>query len=379
MSSSFTIIADDHALAELCVDLQLQEALALDTEFIRTRTYYPKLALLQVGSTRHTWLIDPLAINDMAPFLAVLENPDVCKVIHSCSEDLEALHHAYGCLPKNLVDSQIAAAFAGEGWGMGYQRMVEALLAVQLSKDETRSDWMQRPLGEKQLAYAAADVEYLLPCFAHLKQRLELQQRWSWCTEHCAQMLADSFNADANKRYYLRIKTAWQLDRQQLQVLQMLAQWREHTAQEKDVPRGYIIEDAVLAAIAKSLPATMSELSDIPKFQPKAIRKYGDLLLDLIQQARSIAKEHWPERLPRPLPMKAGKKSKALRELVQGIAHRENIAAELLLRKSDVSTILRQQFNTRSLRPRDVLPSDWPEWRVDLVGKPILEWLEENG
>lgn len=376
---SYTIIADDHALAELCVDLQLQETIALDTEFIRTRTYYPKLALLQLGTAERAWLVDPLAISDASPLIALLENPDVCKVIHSCSEDLETLQHAYACVPKNLIDTQIAAAFAGEGWGMGYQRMVETLLGVELSKGETRSDWLQRPLDEKQLAYAAADVEHLIPCFSQLQQRLHQQQRWRWCVTHCEQILADSFNPDANSRYYLRVKSAWQLDRQQMQLLKLLCQWREQMAQEKDVPRGYVIEDNSLLTMAKSAPQSIGELSEIPKLHPKAIRRYGETLLALVQQARSTPREQWPERLPRPLPLKASKKSKDLRALVNHIALRENIAVELLLRKSDLAYILRQNFQSGSITAEEVLPDDWPQWRIDLLAETIMSWLAENG
>lgn len=375
---SYTIIADDQALSELCIDLQLQEVIALDTEFIRTRTYYPKLALLQLGTAQHTWLVDPLAISDAAPLIALLENPDVCKVIHSCSEDLETLQHAYGCLPKNLIDTQIAAAFAGEGWGMGYQRMVENLLGVQLSKDVTRSDWLQRPLDDKQLDYAAADVAHLIPCFLQIQQRLLQQQRWQWCVDYCVQMLADSVNPNANSSYYLRVKSAWQLDRQQLKVLQVLTQWREQMAQEKDVPRGYVIEDNCLLTMAKSLPETVAQLGDIPKLHPKAIRRYGEALLAMIQQTRNTPKAECPARLPRPLPLKAGKKSKALRALVNHIAQRENIAVELLLRKADVAYIMRQHFNSGDPSAEDVLPNDWPEWRIDLLGEAVMRWLEDN-
>ena len=161
-------VKDNQSLVELCEQLQQSEILAVDTEFVRTRTLYPKLGLLQVSNGKVIALIDPITIDDLSPFWQLLTNGNILKVLHACSEDLEVFLHSGQCKPANLIDSQIMMAFLGHGISLGYAGMVKYYLEIELDKSESRTDWTKRPLTEKQLTYAGADVEYLYQLFPTL-------------------------------------------------------------------------------------------------------------------------------------------------------------------------------------------------------------------
>ncbi|MFT6202246.1 MAG: ribonuclease D, partial [Candidatus Endobugula sp.] len=230
-------IDTDAALAKLCEQLSQQSAIALDTEFVRTRTYYPHIGLLQIADAHGVYLIDPLAITKTQPMADVLTNPNVVKVVHACSEDLEVFRHAFGVFPESLFDTQVAAGFAGFGSSIGYANLMREMKQIDIPKQETRSDWLQRPLSDAQLRYAALDVEYLLEIHRELSATLQAQQRAEWVQSDCQRMIDKLRNTDHEDIYYQRIKTAWKLEADQLTVLANICRWREVEAKQQDVPR----------------------------------------------------------------------------------------------------------------------------------------------
>lgn len=170
-------IRDDASLAQQCREWRTQPYLALDTEFMRVDTFYPAAGLVQVGDGRQEWLIDPLLIQDWSPFAELLEDERVVKVLHACSEDLEVFLRLTGSLPVPLFDTQLAAAYLGMAHSMGYSKLVKEVLDIDLPKDETRSDWLQRPLTEMQMRYAADDVQHLAQVYLALDARLSEEKR----------------------------------------------------------------------------------------------------------------------------------------------------------------------------------------------------------
>ena len=208
------------------------DALAVDTEFARFNTYYPNVGLIQLGTTEACFLVDPLTIDDLSPLKLILAEPSILKVFHACSEDLEVFQHAMGLIPSPIFDTQISAALMGVGFSMSYQRLVEHYLDIILSKEETRSDWLQRPLTAKQLDYAALDVVHLYEVYQMQVEELASADRLYWLMEECARLGLDIPTMVDPDEWYKKIKGTARLSRQQLNVVKVLCAWREITARE---------------------------------------------------------------------------------------------------------------------------------------------------
>ncbi|RMV93581.1 ribonuclease D, partial [Pseudomonas coronafaciens] len=246
-------IRDDDSLALYCAQWQSLPFVALDTEFMRVDTFYPIAALLQIGDGKSAWLIDPLLINDWRPLSALLENPDVIKVVHACSEDLEVLLRLTGSLPVPLFDTQLAAAYLNLGFSMGYSRLVQEVLDIDLPKGETRSDWLQRPLSETQISYAAEDAVHLAELFAILRPRLS-DDKYAWLLDDGAELVANLRREVDPYEVYRDAKLAWKLSRAQLAVLRELCAWREREARARNLPRNRIVREHSLWPLAKTQP-----------------------------------------------------------------------------------------------------------------------------
>lgn len=361
----------DATLQRLCEQWSRCDMLALDTEFIRTDTFYPIGALIQVSDGEGCFLLDPLTIDDFTPFSALLADTSIVKVLHSCSEDLEVFERLFGVLPRPLIDTQIAAGLDGIGFSVGYQRMTEELLQIHVPKGETRSNWLRRPLSESQVHYAALDVAYLPEMYQRLQDSLEQKGRFGWLQEECALMVERYANAESHLNYYKKVKSAWKLSPVQLMVLQSLTQWRELSAQERDMPRGRVLKDRCCFDIARSLPGNISELSAIEEIGPKLVRHNGDMILDLVHQAQAMDAELLPKALPKPLPPETGSILKTLKAHVRHRAEQLQLAPELLAKKRDYEELLRSGSRGANYQ----LPASLSGWRKAVVGDELLELL----
>lgn len=344
--------------------------LALDTEFMRTDTFFPRLALVQVSSDDEVWLVDPLAMDDLAPLAELLAAPDVIKVLHSCSEDLEVFQHALGCRPAPLYDTQVAAALTGHGFSLGYGALVQHLLNVELDKQETRSDWLRRPLTNAQLAYAAADVHYLLPIYRQLADAAEEQGKDTWVAQEMERLLAQAAAVIPPREQYRRVKGAGRLKRVELAALRELAAWREEQARVGDRPRGHVVNDAELLALATARPGDRAALAAVAELRPRVIREQGDQLLAVLAAAARVAPADYPE------PLDQGPPERSVRDLIRACrdwltqrAVALQVAPEMLARRSDLEALARSwQAGEVSLPP--ALASGW---RRDVVGAELLD------
>lgn len=369
----YRFIDSDALLKERCAHWLTCDMLALDTEFIRVDTFYPKAALIQVQDDQGCWLIDPLAIRDWQPLTAVLESDAVLKVLHACSEDLDVFSKLTGALPKPMMDTQVALAFLGETLSVGYQRMVENWLNITLQKEETRSDWLQRPLTDSQCAYAAADVFYLYQIWPKIEQKLNEQNRMQWCLEECAQIVRLAEQAPDDEFYFLRVKQAWKLNQEQLAVLQVLAAWREQEVRERNIPRGRLVSDNLLWLIAMKLPANRMELSRIEGIRHGTIKKDGDDILELVDIARNRAQAMWPASLPSPIGHPYREWSKAMKKTVREAAEANNLPPELLVKKRQLEQVL-----NRAIRGElNYIPDEWKGWREAIIGQPLIDLLDK--
>lgn len=363
-------ILDDASLARHCADWRQLPFVAVDTEFVRVDTFYPQAGLVQVGDGRSAYLIDPLQIRDWQPLAGLLEDPAVVKVLHACSEDLEVLQRLTGSLPQPLFDTQLAAAYLNLGFSMGYSRLVKDVLGVELPKGETRSDWLQRPLSELQVRYAAEDAVHLAEVYVALAQRLSDEKR-AWVLEDGAELIANLRREVPPEELYQEGKQAWRLSRQQLAVLRALYAWREREARRRDLPRNRILRENSLWPLARFQPDNLASLGRIDDMHPRTVRQDGETLLRLIKEAAATPPESWPEPLPEPLPLEASSLLKKLRKVGQAEAERLQIAPELVLRKKTLEALLKSGYPNGPYQ----LPDSLRGWRRQRMGQALLDRL----
>ncbi|AAY90778.1 ribonuclease D [Pseudomonas protegens] len=367
-------IRDNDSLGQLCAQWQQLPFVALDTEFMRVDTFYPIAALLQIGDGQRAYLIDPLTIDNWQPLAALLENPAVVKVVHACSEDLEVLLRLTGSLPAPLFDTQLAAAYLNLGFSMGYSRLVQEVLGIDLPKGETRSDWLQRPLSETQVSYAAEDAVHLAQVFTELRPRLS-EDKYRWVLEDGAELVANLRREVDPYEVYREAKLAWKLSRAQLAVLRELCAWREREARARNLPRNRIVREHALWPLAKTQPDNLSALAKIEDMHPRTVRQDGEFLLDLIKRTASVGPDQWPPAVPEPLPIEAAALLKRLKAVGQAQAERLGIAPEVMLRKKTLESLLKSGFPNGPYQ----LPDSLRGWRRELMGQALLDSLATAG
>jgi len=367
-------IRDDQALAAHCAAWQALPFIALDTEFVRVDTFYPKVGLLQVSDGHTAYLIDPLGISAWAPLAELLAAPGVVKVLHACSEDLEVLARLTGQLPTPLFDTQLAAAYLGLGFSMGSSRLVQEVLGIELPKGETRSDWLQRPLSELQVSYAAEDALHLAEVYQALRPRLS-DERFAWVLDDGHELVAQWGREVDPRELYRDARLGWKLTPVQLAVLRELYAWREEQARLRDVPRNRVVKEQTLWPLARFQPNNLSALAKIDEMHPRTIRQDGETLLELIHQAAHTPEAELPAPLPEPLPMEASGVLKQLRAVGQAEAERLGIAPELVLRKKVLEALLRSGFPNGPY----TLPDSLRGWRRERLGQALLDSLASAG
>lgn len=364
-------ITTDQQLAACCQRWLQEPWLALDTEFVRVSTFYPQAGLVQVADSGQCYLIDPLTIGNWQPLAEVFRCATVIKLFHACAEDLEVCRRLTGELPSPLVDTQLAAALVGMGSSLGFRKLVDLLLGVEIAKEETRSNWLQRPLSADQIRYAVADVFYLYQLYPLLDQKLRELQRYEWLVEDCARILSEFGQTDNPADYYRRVKLAWRLRPQEQYILQQLAIWREGQARLRDVPRAKVVEDNSLWNMARYKPSNREQLAR-SGLRHEVMRNDSAVLLQIIRDAAQADRSCWPQVLEHPLSPEAGAWLKHTKELVTSIAASLNIPPEILTRKKALEALIRS-----GERGCWQLPEALTGWRQVTIGEPLLALLNE--
>jgi len=376
LSAAPRLIDSASRLRQACERWRQAPALGLDTEFVRERTFYPALGLIQVSDGSENHLVDPLAIADLAPLEGVLQHPRVVKILHSPSEDLEVFFHRFGELPRPIFDTQIAAALVGLGFGVGYRHLVRELLAVELPKDETRTDWLRRPLRPAQQEYAALDVAYLPAIHELLGEQLRRLGRESWAREEFEGLADTRRFLPEPATIYLKIRQARSLARHQLAVLRDLGSWREIEARRRNLPRNFVIREAALVALARQRPRSLQALSAIPALHPMDIRRHGQTLLNLIERVDQLPPEALPPPLERPVDLSPYRGAiERLRKEVAAVAAELGIPAELLASRKTVEDLVRDVLT--GVEPSESAALDG--WRWQALGDRLLRALADSG
>ena len=372
-------VQDHQSLVELCQQLAKSEILAIDTEFVRTRTLYPKLGLLQVNDGKNLALIDPVAIADLSPFWQLLSDGNICKVLHACSEDLEVFLTAGNCKPVNLIDSQIMMSFLGHGLSMGYAAMINHFTGVELDKSESRTDWTKRPLTDRQLTYAQADVDYLFQVYPELLAKLKASG-WLEAAQQETQLMIDrKFTPIDESTLYRNVKMSWKLNPKQLNSLKFLAQWRYQRAKHRDLPLGFVVKDNTMMAVAKYNPDNLGLMNSIEGAEILDIRHQGKAMLTVLKKANDVDTVDYPDKIAR-LDEYPGYKQifKNVKSFVIKEAELSGLAVENLASKKQINQFLTWYFKLNkdndSRSNIDVLQG----WRLTLFGEKLEVFAANN-
>lgn len=333
-----TLIQDPAALGAALFRLRGATRLALDTEFMRERTYHAQLCLVQIATETDCVLIDPLAGLDLGPLHALLHERSRLKILHAARQDLEVLLQAGGGVPGPIFDTQVAGALLGMPAQVGYAEIVARRLGHSIDKGQTRTDWSRRPLTPAQLAYAADDVRHLLTLHAELQSALEAAGRGEWVAEETAALADPSLYRTDPAQAWRRLKGLSRLAPREQSVARALAEWRERRAIDSDRPRGWILSDEALYAIATRPPESIAGLEVIPSLPPALVRKRGDELLQLVHGALAapVTDPVAPPR--RPLPEEQALAA-ALMSQVREVAATLGIGAEVLGTRRDIEAL----------------------------------------
>jgi len=358
MSSSTALVATRAALEDLIGRLD-GDAIGVDTEFLRERTYRAELCLLQLTSQSGPVCVDPLALGELEPLRHVLGPQGPVKVLHAARQDLEVLAPLVGTIAP-LFDTQIAAALAGFPAQVGYAELVRRLLELELPKGQTRTDWSRRPLSAEQVDYALDDVRYLLPLRERLLEELDRLQRLSWLAEDLLALQDPALITPDPTSAWLRFKGTEGWDEGRLLLLRSLAEWRERRAIARNRPRGWILDDAVLREIVQRVPRDRVQLSHIEAIPEGVVKHSGDDILALLEAARIPEPPPPLPRRERPDPQLVAR-TKRLSQKVQGVAQELNIAPEVLATRKDLEAIARGVEADKVLRG----------WRATLLAETL--------
>ena len=335
------LITTNDALTALCAELSKQRYITVDTEFLREKTFWPQLCLIQTAGDGIEAMIDPLAEDiDLAPFYALLSNPDVLKVMHGCRQDIEIFYHQAEIIPAPLFDTQIAAMVCGFGDAVGYETLIRNTTGGKIDKGSRFTDWSQRPLSENQLTYALADVTHLREAFEYLEQQLNENGRGSWLEEETAILANPEIYAQRPENAWKRMKMQ---DRRPhvVGVLMEVAAWREVEAQSRNVPRNRILKDDALRELALQGPKDKRGLTRL-RAVPKGFEgsRYADPLLEAIARGRKLEKEDMPD-MPRPAVNRPGigPLVDLLKVLLKQRSEETGVAPKLVANVSDLERI----------------------------------------
>ena len=336
------LITSTESLAKLCAELAKDHFVTVDTEFMRETTYWPDLCLIQIAGESAHGLIDPLSSGlDLAPFFDLMNDGNVLKVFHAARQDIEIMVHRAGVVPHPVFDTQIAAMVCGFGDQVGYEAIVRRLAKAQIDKSSRFTDWSRRPLSDKQLAYALADVTHLRVVYEALKAELDKTGREHWLREEM-DILANPATyrtepGDAWRRVKVRLKS-----KKQLGVLVATAAWREREAQEKNVPRSRVLKDDALAEIAIQIPQSreaLNQLRALPKGM--AASRIGDAVLRAVREGLDTD----PATLPQPdngrdeMSDQAQAAAEVLKLALKVVCEREGLAPKLVATSSDIEAV----------------------------------------
>ena len=342
--------------------------LAIDTEFLREKTYYPKLCLMQIAVDDEIAIIDPFAVDDLHVLAPMLEDENIVKVFHAGHQDIEIIIYDIGCVPKPVFDTQVAAALLGQVQQIGYASLVHSICGVKLKKSDSFTDWSARPLSSSQLKYAEDDVKYLPEMYAKMRVLLEEKGRLSWLDDDFAELSLESTYITDERDRYRRLKHFTQLSRRQMAAAREIAAWREIEARKRNVPRKWVLTDEQIVEACKREPRSIDDLFMVRGIRERLTTHDARNVIALVVAALDSSPEAWPEL---PSSGKSEPNVDALVDLLMSVVRiraRENdIAIPTLASHNDLVDLARGHFDRV-----DVLKG----WRREIVGNELVDLVE---
>jgi len=352
-------------LQKLCQQMEKSELIAIDTEFLREKTYSAQLCLLQIATDDVIACIDPLALSTLAPLFELLYQPHRTKILHSARQDLEIFFDLCGEIPSPIFDTQIAATLLGHGDQIGYANLVKEMFGIAIDKDHARTDWTRRPLENAQLQYAMNDVRYLITVYRQQMQRLSQLGRETWLQEDFDRLTDIQLYSPDPEHLWERVKATKNLKRSQLVVLQQLAIWREQTARQTNRPRKWIVSDDVIIDIARRIPHSIEELEKIRGWNNQ-LKKFSGDILSVVKQAKLIPETLWPHRESI---SKLTPEQEAVVDVLMAVVKASAIENTV------TSTVLATRKDLEQLVAGNRGVSICSGWRYELAGKKLIQVL----
>lgn len=357
----------DAALAVMNSALESARLIAIDTEFIREKTYYPNLCLIQLAANDEIWCVDPLAIEDLSSLFTLLAERSRVKIFHAGRQDLEIFFNLTEAVPGPIFDTQVAAALLGRPDQIAYAGLVSEFFSIDLDKSLSRTDWTKRPLNPAQLGYAADDVRYLAELKEYLSTELDTAGRAQWLVEECSRLeLADLYAADPANAWQ-RLKGIGKLEAPAHAVAVRLAGWREMRAKDRNLPRGWVLKDDRVLALARAAPKTLAELGAIDGLAPGLIRRAAQEILDTINTPTIDEAQDAPG-APAILTAADKKLVQQLQLELRESSAREGVAAGLISTRREIEQAV---YGQQSLRM-------FSGWRAQIFGQQVLDRLAQH-
>jgi len=356
----YQIVSQQELLVEVCQQAATKPVVMLDTEFVRTRTLFPMLGVVQMYDGDTLSLIDCVAIKDLAPLWSLLANKNIKKVLHAASEDLEVFLHESGHLPVNMTDTQVMAAFLGYPVSSGFARLVEDFLSVVLDKGASRTDWLARPLTKIQQDYAAADVFYLYPLYFKLLEKIEEKDLMQAVDEECAYHIEKKVQPIDLDVLYKRVKQAWRLEPQQLAVLRALCKWRYQQAKKRNLALNFVVRENDLWTLAYYQPQEIEKLTEL-NINEYVIRRYGQQLISLVKAVQQSSRLDDPDKIVRLIDNPQYKNEMThLKKKISSKANESHLVPELIGSKKLLHEYLKWKwFTNKNPQQKPLLMRGW--------------------
>ena len=368
MADSASFIDTPEQLQQFCAGIAEAAWLAIDTEFIREKTYYPQWCLLQVAAPDgQIACIDTLAIKDLTPMMDLLFDPAITVILHAASQDMELFYHHSGRLPAPLFDTQIAAGLTGHGDQVGYGNLVQAVLGVTLEKGHARCDWARRPLAVDELAYAADDVRYLGAMYEKLCADLQARGRLHWLDAEFASYSDPERYAPNPEMAWKRLRGLGRLKPKQQQLGAKLAEWREAEAMRANRPRKWIMSDETLSDIARRPPRDLADLAKLRDIGQSRVEKHGQALLNIVHDGRQLSNEALITR-ERTLTAEQEPLVDVLMAVLREQARENDLSVAALGKRADLEAMIAGQEDVALLKG----------WRRAAAGEALLAVLQNK-
>jgi ribonuclease D len=367
----FHLIQQQHDLMPVLALMQQHNVYGLDTEFIKVDTLWPKLGVFQINVAGHIYLLDGTSL-DLNEFWQILFSAKQ-NVFHACGEDIDLIYHyAQQKSLNNVFDTQVGLSFLGYGLQVSYQNALKTILNVDIDKDQTRSDWLARPLTAKQLEYAANDVVYLLQLSEQIKNELKEKGLLDCVLEDCRNLTYEIGTETPLEFIYQDIGN-YRHSRRQLMQLQQLGVWREQIAKAMNIPRSFVLKNTTMLDLVEKFPKNNYQLANSKDIRQNVMREYGKTILDLLKFMPEP--ESWPLRMARPIRHSSAEFGEKIDHIIMQASEQCQVPKEVLMRKKWMNALYHHVVFGRDEQD---LPGYLLGWRYDLLTKPLLQVLNND-